>query len=214
MEKQMETEQRIEQALRQGRWGLLDRLPAERQLAEEFGVSRGTLRAALRSLAGRGILATVRGSGTIVRTIPNTDRQQTTVTTRHGIEAFKMFMPPLVAHCVGRIPPSLILELERTLPVAGLALRNDDTRGFVQARFFTVIVRAADNPIIAGALGYLLPDSRLLVRFLQRRSMQEQEELFAALARVLSALRHVDTDGAVLATDVYATTLLELLERK
>lgn len=40
----------LEQALLQGRWTLFERLPAERRLAEELGISRATLRTALRTL--------------------------------------------------------------------------------------------------------------------------------------------------------------------
>lgn len=60
----------LEQALLQGRWTLFERLPAERRLAEELGISRATLRTALRTLVGRGILETRRNSGTFVRTLP------------------------------------------------------------------------------------------------------------------------------------------------
>lgn len=43
-----------------------DRLPSERQLAADFGVSRPTLREAIRQLASRGVLTSRRGGGTFV----------------------------------------------------------------------------------------------------------------------------------------------------
>ncbi len=46
-----------------GRWPAGSRLPAERTLAEELGVSRLTLRAALSSLASEGLVRSRRGSG-------------------------------------------------------------------------------------------------------------------------------------------------------
>jgi DNA-binding FadR family transcriptional regulator len=46
-----------------GRWPAGSRLPAERALAEELGVSRLTLRAALSSLASEGLVRSRRGSG-------------------------------------------------------------------------------------------------------------------------------------------------------
>lgn len=69
----------VEQAMRQlearmldGSWRPGMRLPAERVLAEQFGVSRGTVREALQRLVARGLLASRPGSGIFV-----TDRLQT-----------------------------------------------------------------------------------------------------------------------------------------
>lgn len=54
---------RIEADLAAGRWGLGERLPAERALAEELGVSRPSVREALRVLEAMGIVRTAVGSG-------------------------------------------------------------------------------------------------------------------------------------------------------
>lgn len=54
---------RIEADLTAGRWGLGERLPAERALAEELGVSRPSVREALRVLEAMGIVRTAVGSG-------------------------------------------------------------------------------------------------------------------------------------------------------
>lgn len=75
MDKQECIERQLESALLEGRWGVFERLPSERGLAEAFGVNRATVRAALRALAGRGILETRRGSGTVVRALPGDARQ-------------------------------------------------------------------------------------------------------------------------------------------
>ncbi len=216
MEKQAVVEQHIEKALQDGRWGLLERLPAERKLAESLGVNRGTLRAALRSLAGRGIVETLRGSGTIVRSIPHENRRHTSGTMRHGIEAFQLIMPSIISACVGMTTQASLLEMERSLPSAGLALRNENMPAFVQAqiRFFTGIVRVLDNPAVAAAATHILPDARLLVRLLQKCDLHDNEALFAVLAKLLGALRHADAEGAVAATKAYANLLLGFLERQ
>ncbi len=54
---------RIEQGLTSGRWYLGDRLPSERALSEEFGVSRASVREALRVLEAMGIVKRSTGSG-------------------------------------------------------------------------------------------------------------------------------------------------------
>ncbi|CAA7623292.1 Transcriptional regulator [Candidatus Terasakiella magnetica] len=49
-----------------GEWGPGHRLPGERQLAEEMGVSRVSIRAAMQSLKTQGLLDAVQGGGTRV----------------------------------------------------------------------------------------------------------------------------------------------------
>lgn len=61
----------LESRLLQGVWGPGARLPAERLLAEEFGVSRATLREAVARLVARDMLVSRPGSGVFV-----TDRLQ------------------------------------------------------------------------------------------------------------------------------------------
>ena len=57
---------RIQDRIRAERWRAGDRLPAEAELAEEFDVSRSTVREAVRSLQLAGILRSKAGSGTFV----------------------------------------------------------------------------------------------------------------------------------------------------
>jgi DNA-binding GntR family transcriptional regulator len=51
-----------------GQWPRHYKLKAEAELAEEFGVSRGTLRQALQSLVEEGLLTQIQGKGTFVTT--------------------------------------------------------------------------------------------------------------------------------------------------
>jgi DNA-binding FadR family transcriptional regulator len=53
----------IESGLTAGKWSIGERLPAERALAEELGVSRPSVREAIRVLEAMGIVRTAVGSG-------------------------------------------------------------------------------------------------------------------------------------------------------
>ncbi|MCV2217263.1 transcriptional regulator LldR [Thauera sp. Sel9] len=53
--------------VRQGKWQPGERLPAERQLAEQLGVSRPSLREAIQKLVSQGVLHSRRGAGTYVQ---------------------------------------------------------------------------------------------------------------------------------------------------
>ena len=60
--------QQFHTLIRQGRLKHGDRLPSERSLAEQFGVSRSSVREAIRSLELQGLVQSKRGSGTFIDT--------------------------------------------------------------------------------------------------------------------------------------------------
>lgn len=215
MDKQECIERQLESALLEGRWGVFERLPSERGLAEAFGVNRATVRAALRALAGRGILETRRGSGTVVRALPG-DARHAAGTFTDYLTAFRILMPPLVAASLPAVSPSVILELERLLPSAGASLRNGDMKTFIQAqiRFFSILIRVLGNPRLEDAASRVLPDGLALARLLQEYTLPQCENVFAQLARLLSALRHADAGAAAKAVEGYATILLALQEAR
>lgn len=67
------TDQVVEQirsAIGEGRFRHGERLPAERELAESFGVSRGVIREAIKILNGMGLIESRQGSGIFVQNDP------------------------------------------------------------------------------------------------------------------------------------------------
>jgi GntR family transcriptional repressor for pyruvate dehydrogenase complex len=65
----------LQTCLHLGDWDIGERLPSEQQLAEQLGIGRSTVREAVRSLAGMGLVQTRQGAGTFVqaREIPEPD---------------------------------------------------------------------------------------------------------------------------------------------
>jgi len=59
---------RIQELIVEGTWKPGSRLPAERELSEQFGVSRPVVREVIKVLLARGVLKDVRGRGTYVLT--------------------------------------------------------------------------------------------------------------------------------------------------
>jgi len=57
----------LEERIRDGTYPPESRLPAELDLVAEFGAARETVRQAVRLLADRGLVETVRGKGSFVR---------------------------------------------------------------------------------------------------------------------------------------------------
>ena len=61
--------QNIRAEITASRWQIGERIPNEATLADMLGVSRGTVREAVRVLVSQGILETRQGSGTYVRSV-------------------------------------------------------------------------------------------------------------------------------------------------
>lgn len=58
---------KLRTAISSGLWAVNTRIPSEQELMKDLGVSRGTLREAVKSLAHAGMLEVLRGDGTYVR---------------------------------------------------------------------------------------------------------------------------------------------------
>lgn len=58
---------RLRDAVASGRWVVGEKIPPETELVAELGVSRGTLREAVKALAHAGLFEVLRGDGTYVR---------------------------------------------------------------------------------------------------------------------------------------------------
>ncbi|UYQ76532.1 FadR family transcriptional regulator [Glutamicibacter sp. JL.03c] len=58
---------KLQDGVAQGRWPVGERIPSEPELMTEFGISRGTLREAIKALARTGMFEVRRGDGTYVR---------------------------------------------------------------------------------------------------------------------------------------------------
>jgi GntR family transcriptional regulator len=106
-----------------GEWGRDHRLPPEPLLAEEIGVSRGTLRRALATLIDEGLLTQIPGRGTFVAAVvlePATDQKLSTLSedfASQGIELDTRVLSSRVEE-----PPTSVARLLQ-LPPGGRALR-------------------------------------------------------------------------------------------
>ena len=212
MNKQHSVEQKLIQALLKGRWKLFERLPAERQLAGEFGVNRATLRAAIIALAARGILETRHGSGTVVRSIPAGNARDEGV--REKLEACLLLVPPIMKACSLKMRPSHLLALERLFPAAGAALRSSDMPAFIQSQmqFFSDAAQVVGSSSVDAALAVCLPDGKSLLHLVEPCGLAEREATFARFAGILNALRHSDAEETMTATAAYFSHFMNLLE--
>jgi GntR family transcriptional repressor for pyruvate dehydrogenase complex len=136
-----------------------DRLPAERDLAERFKMSRGSLRAALHSIAGMGLIQFRHGSGTYITDGPPvlSEGPLSLLARLHGFtddemfEARRQLEVGIAGLAAERAAPA---HLERMrADIDGMAQALDDPQKYLvhDVDFHRGVAAASNNPIL-GAL--------------------------------------------------------------
>ena len=133
------------------------RLPPERDLAREIGLSRPSLRAALRSLAAMGVIETRHGSGSFITDGPPrlNSAPLDLLTTIHGVtrdqlvEARRVLETSAAALAAQQATPEQIANIADE--VSGMFAAVDDARTFTvhDVRFHRSLARASGNPVLA-----------------------------------------------------------------
>jgi len=134
-----------------------DRLPAERELAVQLGVSRPSVRAGLRSLSAIGVLQTRHGAGTFITDGPPTlgSEPLSFLAALHGFTRDEMFearralevgVAALAAERANDVQIATIAE-----EVTGMFASLDDPQSFLihDIRFHRSVAEASSNPILA-----------------------------------------------------------------
>ncbi len=136
-----------------------ERLPPEREMAEELGISIGTLRKALADLTAKGLLERVQGSGNYIRQ----GRTQDSI--------YAMFRLELLTG--GGLPRANILNIARlkkpeALPDFGTG--TEATR-FRRLRYLNEVIIAVEEIWLDGDCGLVRPEllSDSLYRFYQKQ---------------------------------------------
>lgn len=94
----------LKESIENGKWKVGDRLPSERELADQYDVSRMTLRQAVQTLVDEGILERRVGSGTYVAREKVQEKMS-------GITSFTQLMEDQ-----GKVPSSKIISYRITIP--------------------------------------------------------------------------------------------------
>jgi GntR family transcriptional repressor for pyruvate dehydrogenase complex len=130
-----------------------DRLPPERKLAAELGVSRSSLREGMGRLADLGIIEARQGSGTYLAPLDIED-----------LLATRLLIEPKAARLAAqRRSPADVARLEEA--VSELRATQDDAAAFAEAdaRLHTIVIEASGSlalGVVLAALANLLRHSR------------------------------------------------------
>lgn len=192
-----------------GRLAAGGRLPVEKDLAAELGVSRGSLREGVRALALMGVLETRQGNGTYVTSLdpalllapmglvvelqaPETGANLQSV--RRVLESEAAF------RAATRMDQDQLAEAERVLAAIDEVVAAGETEHekFMDAdiAFHRVIARASGNPVLESLINALA--GRTVRDRLWRAISEEGAErtTHAEHRAVLEALTRRDADGA------------------
>jgi len=144
----------MEHMIQKGFWKVGERIPPEKELMEQFDVSRNTLREALRALAHVGLLETKQGSGTVIRS----ESVFGAVVTKH-LEQSSIFQILEVRLAIEREAAYLaakrrteedLVEMKRWINACQEAMENQEVQQFLEAdiALHQTIVEASQNNVL------------------------------------------------------------------
>ncbi len=147
----------------QGRLLAGEKLPAERQLCEQFGVSRTAVREAVRSLEAKGLLEVRSGGGTWVRHASAAPASELLglamqvsgagVTWAHVLEARRLLEVEIAGMAAARRTERDLAALREA--IEEMRARRGEPEGWSQAdvRFHDTLAVASGNPLMPMLLG-------------------------------------------------------------
>ncbi len=206
-----------------GEWAVGSRIPIEPELAETLGVGRSTIREAVRSLASIGMLETLPGRGTFVRSSTPTSAVLSEFLTAYTLEELLSYRRALEVEAAQQAArhrsPEDVTALQaavaQTVQPAHCPVHGDgETTAELAARFHYLLFDAAKNRLLASL--YAGINERLaapghierLRHASDAASMQlEHERIVDAVARgdfidaVHAMADHMDNDLVIITPD-------------
>jgi GntR family transcriptional repressor for pyruvate dehydrogenase complex len=183
-----------------------DMLPPERELAERFGVSRSSVRDAIRALELVGMVEARQGEGTVVAdaspealVVPLASmllRKRELV--GELLDVRRMIEPPLAARAAAHATPEEIAHLDDILLRQKAKMRRGEATVEEDAEFHYAIALAAGNSVVRRVVDVLMD----LLRESRARSLQVRgrpEKSLAGHRRVVQAIRRRDGPSAEVA---------------
>lgn len=198
-----------------GQYVVGTRLPAERELAAAYRVSRPTVREAMIALEVQGFVEVRVGAGAYVRKLPKTEAMSGfNISAFELTEARLMFEGEAAALAATQVTDADIAEIERL--VQEIARENSDPQGTEQAdrAFHLAIARATHNRAIHDAIERLWqlratsPEAALLHEKARTANVKPVVDEHAA---ILQALRNRDPAAARAAMRLHLSQVIESL---
>ncbi|HEX6907873.1 MAG TPA: FadR/GntR family transcriptional regulator [Terriglobales bacterium] len=147
----------IEESVLKGTLKAGDQLPAERELAEQFGVSRTAVREAIKALSEKGLVESYSGRGTFITNGTSQAIRQSlglmmrigqTEGSTHLAEVRDILEPEIAALAAARAEEQHLASMREAVNVMDASRQNGDA--FIEADldFHLALAEAASNPLI------------------------------------------------------------------
>jgi GntR family transcriptional repressor for pyruvate dehydrogenase complex len=196
--------QQIEESIKNGQLKEGDRLPPERELALQFGVSRTAVREAVKTLREKGLVEAYAGRGTFVITRTsesirqNLDRMLRSghpQSTAHLTEVREILEPEIAALAAERADEEALAAMREAIAV--MEASRGDSEAFIEGDldFHLALAEAAANPLILSLIDSivgLLREHRIRTYYVEGGPERGQYHH----KRILRAVEHRDTVGA------------------
>lgn len=166
----------IKQNIRNGNWILGEKIPSENTLCKELNVSRVSVRSALQQFIAQGVLESIHGKGTYLRSVNLTDlgigkeEMQTQENTEEicALLEFRSMLEPQVCEAVARTAsPELIAKMSEYLNE--MEKSKDDNETFVEndIKFHMSICEELHNPILVQVMSDIFEKRRETYKLLR-----------------------------------------------
>jgi GntR family transcriptional repressor for pyruvate dehydrogenase complex len=195
-------------------------LPSERELAERFDVSRGSIRDAFRRLEMIGLLETRHGQGTFPRelSLSNLITPLASVLTHSRdlqdelMDVRRMFEPAVARVAATRVTAAEIDELERILQTQERKLKAGQSTIAEDTAFHSALAHATHNRVVVHLME-TLNDLLIGSRKLSLRQRGRPSRSVRGHEGVVAALRGRDPEGAARAMRDHIDQIAELVSR-
>jgi GntR family transcriptional regulator, transcriptional repressor for pyruvate dehydrogenase complex len=198
-----------------------DKLPSERELAQTLGVSRSSIRDAIRSLELMGMVEPRQGAGTIVCEVSSSSlanplgnalkRKQELI--GELLDFRKILEPPLAARAAVHASSEEVAEMEDILERQSEKLHTGESTIAEDSEFHYSVALASGNSVVLKVLDILMD----LLRETRERSLQIEgrpQKSLAGHRRILTAIKRHDAEAAKAAMRRHIEDIEEIVMRK
>lgn len=153
--------EQIEESIREGRLKSGDQLPAERELALQFGVSRTAVREAMKTLCEKGLVEAYSGRGTFVTSGKSRSAKHSLNWLAHSGELLdarcvtelrEILEPEFTALAATRIEDQQLAMMREAVDVMDRSMQDPDAYIEADLDFHLALAEAAGNPLILSLL--------------------------------------------------------------